>query len=293
LVLRARRRETHYLDWRWRREEGLTWEEHRETYHKFFHKALLDENPSCLTGESTPSYLLHSDVVLPRVRELAPEAKMLVMLRCPVARAYSQYQMVIDPEGTPEQEKARGTHWVGKTFQEVVEKEMEELEVCGVTPEMTYDEFKTRFLSSRPQGYGSHSLLARGLYALQLQPWMENFGGEKEQLMVLFMEEMRTGEAAQKQVGRVFEFLGLPSHDIIDTQAKNTRKYEALDERMKARLAAFYAPFNRKLFEMLGRRGMEGWAGGEDAGEGGVGYGKVVPVDEAELERLSEAVGVE
>ena len=218
---------------------------------------------------------------------------MLVMLRCPVARAYSQYQMVIDPEGTPEQEKARGTHWVGKTFQEVVEKEMEELEVCGVTPEMTYDEFKTRFLSSRPQGYGSHSLLARGLYALQLQPWMEKFGGEKKQLMVLFMEEMRTGEAAQKQVGRVFEFLGLPSHDIIDTQAKNTRKYEALDEGMKARLAAFYAPFNRKLFEMLGRRGMEGWAGGEDAGEGGVGYGKVVPVDEAELERLSEAVGVE
>ncbi|KAM3567092.1 hypothetical protein VYU27_010758 [Nannochloropsis oceanica] len=52
--------------------------------------------------------MLYSDVVVPRVRELAPEAKMLVMLRCPVARAYSQYQMVIDPDGTPEQKKARG-----------------------------------------------------------------------------------------------------------------------------------------------------------------------------------------
>jgi hypothetical protein len=38
---------------------------------------------------------------------------------------------------------------------------------------------------------------------------------------------------------------------------------------------------------------MEGWAGGEEVGEGGVGNGKVVPVDEAELERLSEAVRVE
>lgn len=79
----------------------------------------MDENPSCLTGESTPSYLLHSDLVLPRVKALAPNAKLIVMLRDPVARAYSQYQMVVDPEGTPEQKKARGTHWVGKTFEEV------------------------------------------------------------------------------------------------------------------------------------------------------------------------------
>lgn len=89
------------------------------TDHKFFYKALLDENPSCLTGESTPSYLLHSDRVLPRVQALCPHARLIVMLRDPVARAYSQYQMVVDPEGTPEQKKARGTHWVGRTFEEV------------------------------------------------------------------------------------------------------------------------------------------------------------------------------
>lgn len=56
---------------------------------------------------------------MPRVKALAPNAKLIVMLRDPVARAYSQYQMVVDPEGTPEQKKARGTHWVGKTFEEV------------------------------------------------------------------------------------------------------------------------------------------------------------------------------
>lgn len=92
---------------------------HTQIDHKFFYKPILDEHPSCLTGESTPSYLLHSDLVLPRVRALAPAAKLIVMLRDPVARAYSQYQMVVDPEGTPEQKKARGTHWVGRTFEEV------------------------------------------------------------------------------------------------------------------------------------------------------------------------------
>lgn len=257
LVLRARRRETHYLDWRWRPEAGLSTEEHLVTYHRFFYKTLLDENPSCLTGESTPSYLLHSDLVLPRVKALAPEAKLIVMLRDPVARAYSQYQMVVDPEGTPEQKKARGTHWVGKTFAEVVEAELADLAQHGITPDTSYAAFRDQYLASRPQGYGSHSLLARGLYALQLLPWLAAF--PREQLLVLFMEDMKTPAAAHTQVGRVFDFLGLPPHRIIDTEAKNTRAYVPLDAATKERLATFYAPFNRQLFALLGRE-MTGWA---------------------------------
>lgn len=62
---------------------------------RFFHKSILDDNPSCLSGESTPSYLLHSDIVLPRVKEIAPHAKLIVMLRDPVARAFSQVRMII------------------------------------------------------------------------------------------------------------------------------------------------------------------------------------------------------
>lgn len=41
----------------------------------FFYKSILDENPSCLSGESTPSYLLHSDRVLPRIREVGEAMK--------------------------------------------------------------------------------------------------------------------------------------------------------------------------------------------------------------------------
>lgn len=62
---------------------------------RFFHKSILDDNPSCLSGESTPSYLLHSDIVLPRVKEIAPHAKLIVMLRDPVARAFSQVRTIV------------------------------------------------------------------------------------------------------------------------------------------------------------------------------------------------------
>jgi hypothetical protein len=60
---------------------------------KFFNGEALFKYPSLLTGESTPSYLLHSDIVIPRFLALAPTCKVLVTLRNPVDRAYSQFQV--------------------------------------------------------------------------------------------------------------------------------------------------------------------------------------------------------
>lgn len=53
-------RETHYLDWRFDRripEEDA--EGHRRNYGTFFPAQELERHPSLVTGESTPSYLLH------------------------------------------------------------------------------------------------------------------------------------------------------------------------------------------------------------------------------------------
>jgi hypothetical protein len=134
LVLRGKRRETHYFDWRW--NEALTAaapEEQHAYYLNYFNKEALAKYPSLLTGESTPSYLLHSDVALPRLRAVCPWAKLLVVLRDPTARAYSQYQMTVDTEGTPEQLSIRGAaSYAGKTFAAAVEEEIAELEAMGI-----------------------------------------------------------------------------------------------------------------------------------------------------------------
>lgn len=52
----------------------------------------------------------------------------------------------------------------------------------------------------------------------------------------------------------VFAFLELPPYTIEDSSAKNTRAYGALHPDTRARLQAFYAPFNEALATMLGRR---------------------------------------
>lgn len=51
---------------------------------------------------------------------------------------------------------------------QVVRDEMEDLKKHGISESTTYEEFRDRYLASRPMGYGSHSLLGRGLYALQV-----------------------------------------------------------------------------------------------------------------------------
>ena len=93
LVIRGVRRETHCFDWRWN-DDLKTEQEQKEYYMKFFNVDALFKYPSLLTGESTPSYLLHSDIVIPRFLSVCPTAKVMVMLRNPVDRAYSQYQVV-------------------------------------------------------------------------------------------------------------------------------------------------------------------------------------------------------
>ncbi len=82
----------------------------------------------------------YSDIVIPRMKAMIPWIKLFVILRNPVDRAYSQYQMSIDPNGTPEQLKIRGqSQYIGKTFHEVVEEEIQTLKRLEIT--VSYDLF--------------------------------------------------------------------------------------------------------------------------------------------------------
>jgi hypothetical protein len=132
LVLRGKRRETHFFDWRWN-DKLSTSPEQLKYYMNFYHAEALHKYPSLFTGESTPSYLFHSDIVLPRLKAVCPWTQLIAVFRNPVDRAYSQYQMCIDKEGTPEQLHIRGmSNYIGKTFDCIVEEEIDELESLGI-----------------------------------------------------------------------------------------------------------------------------------------------------------------
>lgn len=259
LVLKGKRRETHYFDWRWNTSLPSDSQKlHHEYYLNFFEKEVLKKHPSLTSGESTPSYLLHSDIVIPRLALVCPWIKLIVMLRNPVDRAYSQYQMSIDTNGTPEQLELRGmSAFRGKTFAEIVDHDLTFLESSGIGPETAAEEFQRVVLQPiQDMKHGGHSLVSRGLYSLQLQPWLDSpiF---RDSIRVISIGEIKGGvKRVQATMDKVFAFIGIPPHEIAeqDLDAKNVRgAYETMDPETRNRLEHFYAPFNQKLFQLIGR----------------------------------------
>lgn len=60
LVVRGKRRETHYFDWRYNNTIAASdAAAHLKYYMNFYHAEALEKHISLITGESTPSYLLH------------------------------------------------------------------------------------------------------------------------------------------------------------------------------------------------------------------------------------------
>ena len=208
--------------------------------------------------------------------------------------------MVVDPSGTPQQKSNRGrSNWLGRTFEQIVDAELDELEQLGLgaTPAPAAASSSAfaidRYLQGGeargplPMGHGGHSLVARGLYALQLEPWLAAF--PREQFLFIKMEDLYSSSsskgsssgghtssmyrpvssnddatAAQSVMNRVFNHLGLPYERLNPeklAKAQNTRAYEPLDETsaVARRLRAFYAPHNARLRELLGDDGTCDW----------------------------------
>ncbi|CAM9394351.1 unnamed protein product [Phaeothamnion confervicola] len=266
-AVRGRRRETHFFDWRWQPQLASA-QERTDFYGRFFHGDKLNQHPALVTGESTPSYLLHFDIVIPRLREVAGSARLLAVLRDPVKRAYSHYRMVVDSSGNAEQLKNRGhAAWHGNSFEQVVDEEMAALAAAGVSVASAPEEVAaSACLAGAPMGHGGHSLLLRGMYALLLRPWMEAFPGG--QLKVLVLEQMtRSPEELAEAMDGVFAHVGLPPSRVADSGPKNTRDYEPLAEATRQRLEIFYAPHNYALAELLGTTVEAlGWSRSEEGG---------------------------
>jgi hypothetical protein len=270
-VVKARRRETHCLDWRWN-ENCKTPKTQLQFCQKFFYTEELKKHPSCLTGESTPSYLLDSRRVIPRIQQVFGgwKMKLFVMLRDPVKRASSHYAMVTSPHGTPAQLKTRGAEWRRNTLRQVVDMELQKMEDCGLIPywnkddegRVDQDKFDVFFGSEEEDqawdlylqrhvllNTGSYGLLTRGMYALQLRPWFRAF--DREQFMVLKLESLKT-TGVQAIMSQVWAHLDLPNHSVHDETPKNTRDYQPMESDVKEYLERFFEPHNRRLAQVLG-----------------------------------------
>jgi hypothetical protein len=187
-----------------------------------------------VTGEASPYYLFHPHVPH-RVAEHLPQVKLIVLLRDPVQRAYSQYQ----------HEVARGFETLG--FEEAIEAEPGRLagEIERLAAEPLYHSFS----------HQHHSYLARGRYHEQLAAWRSLFADE--QLLVLSSE--RFFSEPDRSFRQVLDFLELPAFTPAAYEKHNGYSYTKMGQAVRRRLVEHYREPNQRLYQTLGED--FGWSG--------------------------------
>jgi lipopolysaccharide transport system ATP-binding protein len=179
-----------------------------------------------ICGEATPNYLGHPDAPA-RLHRVVPDARLLVLLREPGARAWSQFRW--------------SKRWGGEDldFAEAIATEAERLP--GRFDMMRTVEQRQRFMTL--------SYLTRGLYAEQLEWWYEAY--PRDQILVLRSEDLFGDPSATYR--RTVAFLGLPDLGEPDYPVRNqgTGPTE-IEPVTRAWLDDWFAEPNRRLAELTG-----------------------------------------
>jgi hypothetical protein len=180
-----------------------------------------------VTGDADPYYLYHP-AVPQRVKSLMPEARLIVMLRDPVKRAYSHYwERVANGVETLDFEAALAA------------------EPTRLAPELSRLDDPNHY--SRPHDWFSYR--DRGVYAPQLERWFAEF--DRSQILIVASEDFYRDE--QSVLDEVTRFLGIPRLPAAPRQHYNLRPAPEMNAATRAELSAFYAPHNERLYRLLDR----------------------------------------
>jgi hypothetical protein len=180
-----------------------------------------------VVGEATPYYLFHPWCAQ-RIWQTAPETKLIVLVRHPIARAFSQYQHNI--------RKGRE----GLSFADALERERI-LFPAELTRLRSDPEFWSEF-------HHSFAYANRSCYASQIEEYLKYFS--KDQILFLESDELFNQPAVTYQ--RTLEFLNLRPFGLKDKRPLNVGNYDHTSIPCYEELRRYFAPHNQQLYDMLG-----------------------------------------
>lgn len=220
----ARGKEQHFFDDQF--DRGIIWYRSRfpPIWSREINRRIL-QHP-WITGEASPYYLFHPHAAA-RIRAELGNIKLIVLLRNPIDRAYSQYSLNVKKEREP------------LSFEDAIEKEFERL--AGEKEKMLDDPTYTSF------AYQHYSYLSRGIYVDQLRHWMSIF--PRKCFLILKSEIMFQEPAAVFE--KVLNFLDVPSWYLKEYETYNSTSKGIQNPATRQLLANFYRPHNQALYELL------------------------------------------
>jgi hypothetical protein len=183
-----------------------------------------------ITGEATPNYLFHQRA-LERISQDLPEVNVIILLRNPVDRAFSHYQL------------KRKRRQETRSFEEAIDAEAERLATDH-----------QRNIAD-PDGYARmhdrYTYLARGLYFDQIDRCRRLFPTER----MLILESGSFFKDTAQVFDQVCDFLALPRWQPAQFGNRYPGRYgERIHLATRRRLVEYFAPHNARLYAQLGTR---------------------------------------
>jgi len=213
-------RDVHFFDRHY--ELGANW------YRARFPTYWASWRGGLVAGEASADYMFYPRTPA-RVREVIPDAQLIVLLCNPVERALAHY----------EQQVKLGLETL--SFEDALAFEATRL--SGEYEKLASDGSYSSF------NYQHYSYLARGMYANQLARWFKFF--EREQFLIL--SDQPSDANPERNYLQVLEFLGVADAPSSHVRVENRKVYQPMAEDTREWLTAFFAPHNAELYELLGQ----------------------------------------
>ena len=211
-ICMAERKEVHFFD------RDRYFPEDTGPDYSFYHQFFSPRASDLVIGESTPVYMYWRDAPM-RIRQYNPNMKLIFILRNPMFRAFSHWNM--------QRQKLREL----LPFWLAIRTEAE------------------RCRDVSPRQHKIFSYVDRGLYFQQLQRYWAYF--PKTQTLVLRCEELKA--APTDAVNKVCAFLGLSSVNSVEGRRVNSRPYLQVMQRSDwLYLKSIFEPDIRALEAALG-----------------------------------------
>ena len=181
-----------------------------------------------LTGEATPSYIFYPNVIK-RMKLYLPKVKLILILRNPVDRAYSHFQM--------EKRKFREN----LSFEEAIKHERLNLSSLYAQVLENDDKHANERLINK-------SYLSRGLYADQIKILFDYY--DKSKILIIESENFKNNKMTT--LNEVCDFLGIDyfkKYQLIKNQ--NVHSYPPISEKTKELLKRYYTKPNKILYKLI------------------------------------------
>ena len=201
----------------------------------------LQNSPHQISMDATPGYLFFSAMLPQRILCVAPWIKLVVILRNPVDRAYSNHAFAQRRTG------------MRVSFEFYIKDDMRRLERSGFLNATTKEEEDLTWPTYLK--LTSEGPVGRSLYEIQLRQWFQAFRDigrdPKTQVHIVRSEDLK--KDLQGEMKKVYEFLGLPYVPVLQEDMRVVSNYDApMNPDTRQMLEKFFAPYNKRLYDMLG-----------------------------------------